>query len=374
MVINHNMDEKYYWIGLNLARGIGPVRLQALLDHFGDLSDAWNANRADLIQAGLHQKTVDHLLEIRSSIDLEVYYQQITSQGIKVLTWLDEDYPPRLKNIQQPPPVLYIKGEYKLQDHWAVAVVGTRRVTSYGRQVTEQISTLLARNGITIISGLARGVDGIAHHAALSTGGRTLAVLGSGVDQIYPPEHRALAEKISQNGAVISDYAPGTPPESANFPPRNRIISGLVGAVVVIEAGETSGALITATFAAEQGKEVFAVPGGIYSPQSKGTNRLIQQGATPMLDPNDILDALDIHKVEQYHQATLMLPADEVESSLLTILNNEPMHIDDIQAQSGLPIEKISASLTMMELKGMVRQVTGMTYLAVREERAEYQT
>lgn len=367
------MDEKLYWIGLNLARGIGPVRLQALLDHFGDLKDAWIANRSDLLEAGLNQKTVDHLLEIRSTVDLEAYYQKIISQGIKVVTWLDEAYPARLKNIQQPPPVLYLRGEYTLQDHWAVAIVGTRRITSYGRQVTEQIATLLARNGITVVSGLARGVDGVAHQAALAVGGRTLAVLGSGVDQIYPPEHRTLADKIMKAGAVISDYAPGTPPEAANFPPRNRIISGLSGAVVVIEAGDTSGALITATFAADQGKEVFAVPGGIYSPQSKGTNRLIQQGATPMLDPQDILEALDIHRVEQYHQASLLLPADEVESSLMTILNLEPMHIDDIQAQSGLPIEKISASLTMMELKGMVRQVTGMTYMAIREDQVEYQ-
>jgi DNA processing protein len=366
-------DEKLYWIGLNLARGIGPVRLQALLDHFGDLQQAWQANRGDLLQAGLNQKTVDNLLDIRSSMDIQAYYDRICAQGIRVITWLDEDYPQRLKNIQQPPPVLYLRGTYTLQDNWAVAIVGTRRVTSYGRQVTEQIATLLARNGVTVVSGLARGVDGVAHQAALSSGGRTLAVLGSGVDQIYPPEHRSLADKIEENGAIISDYAPGTPPESANFPPRNRIISGLSGAVVVVEAGDTSGALITASFAAEQGKEVFAVPGGIYSPQSRGTNKLIVNGAIPMLDPKDILDALDIHKVEQYHQASLLLPADDVESQLLTLLNLEPMHIDDIQAQSGLPIEKISASLTMMELKGMVRQVTGMTYQSVREEQADYQ-
>jgi DNA processing protein len=367
------MDEKLYWIGLNLARGIGPVRLQALLDHFGDLRQAWEANRSDLLSAGLQSKTVDHILELRSGFDLNEYYQKMISQGIKILTWLDEDYPARLKNIQQPPPVLYLRGDVTLQDHWAVGIVGTRRITSYGRQVTEQISTLLARNGITVVSGLARGVDGIAHQAALAAGGRTIAVLGSGVDQIYPPEHRSLAEKIAQAGAVMSDYAPGTPPEAVNFPPRNRIISGLTGATVVIEAGETSGALITASFAAEQGKEVFAVPGGIYSPQSKGTNKLILEGATPLINPEDILNALDIKKVEQYHQASLLLPADEVESRLLTALNLEPMHIDDIQASVGLPVEKISASLTMLELKGMVRQVSGMTYQAVRDNSPEYQ-
>jgi DNA processing protein len=366
-------DEKLYWIGLNLVKGIGPVRLQALLDHFGGLRAAWDANRMDLIQAGLNQKIADHLLEIRSTVDLEDYYQKIINQGIKVVTWLDEDYPIRLKNIQQPPPVIYLLGEYKPDDQWAVAIVGTRRVTSYGRQVTEQVATFLARNGITVISGLARGVDGIAHQAALTANGRTIAVLGSGVDQIYPPEHRPLAERMASAGAVISDYAPGTPPDAANFPPRNRIISGLASAVVVIEAGETSGALITAAFAAEQGKEVFAVPGGIYSPQSKGANKLIQDGANLLLDPKDILDVLDIHHAEQYRQASLLLPADEVESKLLSILSLEPLHIDDIQAQSGLPVEKISASLTMMELKGMVRQVSGMTYQAIHEDQAEYQ-
>jgi DNA processing protein len=240
--------------------------------------------------------------------------------------------------------------------------------------VTEQTAAFLARQGITVVSGLARGVDGVAHHTALNNNGRTIAVLGSGVDEIYPPEHRLLAEKIAIQGAVISDYAPGTPPDSANFPPRNRIISGLSAAVVVVEAGETSGALITATFAAEQGKDVFAVPGGIYSPQSKGTNRLIQQGASPLLDPKDILDLLDIHQVEHYKQASLMLPADEVESTLLRILQLEPRTIDEIKALSGLAVEKISASLTMLELKGMVRQLNGSSYQAIMEDQAEYRT
>lgn len=365
-------DKRLFWIGLNLVKGIGPVRLQALMDYFTDLEDAWKANRTDLLQAGLNQKTVDSLLEVRTHVDLEAYYQQMIQQGIRIVTWLDEDYPSRLKNIPQPPPVLYLRGEYEQSDHWAVAVVGTRRITSYGRQVTEQLATLLARNGITVVSGLARGVDAVAHQASLAAGGRTLAVLGSGIDQIYPPEHRPLAEKITSAGALISDYAPGTPPEAANFPPRNRIISGLAAAVVVVEAGESSGALITASFAAEQGREVFAVPGGIYSPQSRGTNQLILQGATPYLDPQDVLNALDIHKAEQYHQASLLIPADEVENQLLEALSLDAVHIDDLQASTGLPVEKISACLTMMELKGMVRQVAGMTYQAVREDRPEY--
>jgi DNA processing protein len=183
---------------------------------------------------------------------------------------------------------MYIRGEYLPDDLFAVAIVGTRKVTPYGRQVTEEIASFLAANGMTVISGLARGVDAIAHQTALKAGGRTIGILGSGVDKIYPPEHRGLAEQMIARGAIISDYAVGTPPDASNFPPRNRIISGLSLAVVVIEAAETSGALITAEFAAEQGREIFAVPGSILAPQSKGTNRLIQKGAQPLLTPDDL--------------------------------------------------------------------------------------
>ncbi len=362
------LDEKCYWVGFSLVRGIGPVRLQGLLASFGSLSSAWTATSDQLQQAGIQQRVIESILETRNSVNLEEYCDKLHSMEIAYYTPDDEGYPVRLKNISHPPPVIYLKGEYHPEDYWAVGIVGTRRITSYGRQVTEQVTTLLARQGITIVSGLARGVDGVAHNAALQAGGRTIAVLGSGVDQIYPPEHRQLAEKIITHGIVMSDYSPGTQPDSANFPPRNRIISGLSAAVVVVEAGETSGALITASFAADQGKDVYAVPGGIYSPQSKGTNRLLRDGAIPLLDANDILNGLDITKVDHYKQASLFLPADDVESMLLNVLNLEPMHIDEIVLKSELPIDKVSASLTMMELKGLVRQLNGMTYQSIREE------
>jgi DNA processing protein len=199
-----------------------------------------------------------------------------------------------------------------------------------------------------------------------------LAVLGSGVDKIYPPEHRQMAEKISTNGAIISDYAPGTPPESANFPPRNRIISGLSMAIVVVEAGDTSGALITAEFAAEQGRDVFALPGSIYAPQSKGTNRLLRNGAKTLLSPHDVLEALDLTRNVERREIRKAIPADTTEAALLEILNAEPVHVDEIRNRTGLPIEKVSSALTMMELKGMVRQVGGMNYVSVREEQEEY--
>ncbi len=262
------MDDKKYWVAFNLVRGIGAVRLQGLIDHFGDVASAWQGEPDELRDAGLSGKVIERLLEMRGSLDVDKLWDRIVAQGIHIITWQDECYPHRLKEIDQAPPVLYARGEILPEDDFAVAIVGTRRITPYGRQVTEELAGFLASTGITVVSGLARGVDAAAHNAALRAGGRTLAVLGSGVDRIYPPENRTLAEQMMAHGAILSDYPVGTAPEATNFPPRNRIISGLSLAVVVIEAGETSGALITAEFAAEQGREVFAVPGSILAPQS----------------------------------------------------------------------------------------------------------
>lgn len=269
--------------------------------------------------------------------------------------------------------MLYVRGELEADDEWAVAMVGTRRVTAYGRQVADEIATALARSGVTVISGLARGVDSVAHQAALNADGRTLAVLGNGVDLIYPYEHRRLAEKILQSGALISDYPLGTPPEASNFPPRNRIISGLSMAVVVVEAGDKSGALITANFAAEQGRDVFAVPGNINAPQSTGTNRLIQEGARPFLDVRDLLETLDLTMVTEQRVARKILPADALEAKLINVLADLPLHVDDISHQTDLPIATVTSTLALMELKGMVRQVGGMQYVAVREVKSNYQ-
>lgn len=366
------MDDKKYWIGFNLIKGIGAVRMQGLVSYFGDLQSAWRASPADLAGAGLGLKLIERVIQARENVDLDQVWERIEKQGIKILTWQDEAYPQRLKEIDQPPPVLYVRGDYLPDDLFAVAIVGTRRVTPYGRQITEELSSFLAANGLTVISGLARGVDAIAHQTALKAGGRTIAVLGSGVDKIYPPEHRGLAEQMMERGAVVSDYAPGTPPDASNFPPRNRIIAGLSLAVVVIEAGETSGALITAEFAAEQGREVFAVPGSILAPQSKGTNKLIQKGALPLLSVHDLMQALDITRVGEQKAARRIMPGDETEAKLLNVLGSEPLHVDDIRSQSELPIEKVSAALALMELKGMVRQVGGMNYVAVREAQADY--
>jgi DNA processing protein len=369
------MDPRIYWVGFNLVKGIGAVRVKGLLDAFGSLQAAWNAPADALRAAGLPPRALEALLKVRKDVDLHKVCESIHRRGIQVTTWEDEGYPRRLREIDQAPPVLYARGGFVPEDDWSVAVVGTRRVTAYGRQVAEELAAFLAHNQITVVSGLARGVDRIAHEAALRHGGRTIAVLGSGVDVIYPPEHARLVDEITAgHGAVVSDYVPGTPPDSANFPPRNRIISGLSLASVVVEASETSGALITATFAVNQGRDVFAVPGGIYAPQSKGANRLIRDGAHPLLRFEEILEVLDLGKVHEYRAAQLVLPADPVEARLLEVIAAEPAHVDEICARSGLPIDQVSATLTLMELKGMVRQAGGMQFSIVRESRAEYHT
>ena len=358
-------DDKKYWIGFNLVKGIGSVRFQQILSYFNDLSMAWSAPSEAYRQVGLPERVLNNFLKIRQELDLDQYFESILTQGISVLTLLDEEYPSLLREIDQSPPVLYIKGSLEPVDSFAVALVGTRRLTAYGRQVTRDTSIFLAGHGITIVSGLARGVDGLAHRHALEAGGRTIAVLGSGVDVIYPPEHRKLAEAICDNGALISDYPMGTQPEGVNFPPRNRIISGLSLATIVVEAGERSGALITADFAMEQGRDVFAVPGNVLSPASKGTNALIQSGAYAMTSPQDVIDVLNLSHIGEIKSARQLLPSTSLEAKILQVLDFEPKHIDEICNITGITIDQISAALTMMELKGMVQHVGGMRYVSV---------
>ena len=355
-----------YWIGFNLVKGIGAAKFRRLLNHFGDLETAWQAAPEELGSAGLDRRALEGLLAVRASVDLDRVWQQIENAGARVVTWNDADYPRNLLNIAQPPPVLYVKGTLTPADEWAVALVGTRRATAYGREVARTLAAGLAASGVTVVSGLARGIDAAAHQATLDAGGRTLAVMGTGIDIIYPPEHRSLAAAIPQAGALISDYPPGTAAESVNFPPRNRIISGLARGVVIIEAGESSGALITAEFAAEQGREVFAVPGSIFQPAARGANRLIKQGARPLLEVGDILEALDLAHALEQRTARSALPADAIEQRLWEHLSLEPLHVDELGERVGLPIAQVSSALALMELKGLVRQVGYMQYVADR--------
>ena len=246
-----------------------------------------------------------------------------------------------------------------------MAVVGTRNATAYGREVTRRVVTDLARRNVTIVSGSARGIDAIAHRAALDAGGRTIAVFACGVDVVYPSEHQHLAQDIAASGALLSEYPVGAQPESGTFPARNRIVSGLCLGTIVVEAGERSGALITASRALEQNRGVFAVPGGIYAPQSAGTNRLIRDSAAKLiLSADDVLDELQLQLAPQQLEMRQLLPANETEGRLLALLSPEPRHIDALTRQSGLPVAEVSSALTMMELKGLARGVGGMQYVS----------
>jgi DNA processing protein len=366
------LESLAYWIGFNRVRGIGPARLRALLDHYGDIEAAWRAPADALREIGLDRRSIDSLIEARGRLDLAGELERTRRAGIEILIWDDPRYPQRLLTIHDPPPVLYILGELSPADDWAVAVVGTRSASAYGKEAARALAGDLARSGVTIVSGLARGIDAQAHQAALDCGGRTLAVLGSGLDVIYPWEHKKLAAAVAAQGALISEYALGEKPEANNFPARNRIISGLSRGVIVVEAGEQSGALITADFAADQGRDVFAVPGGIFQRNSRGTNRLIRDGAQPALSAADVLEALNLTAVTEHVEAQMLFPTDATEALLLEGLSEEPTHIDEVGRATGLPISTVSSTLALMELKGLVRQVGGMNYVRARETRAAY--
>lgn len=367
------MTETRYWVAFNLVPQIGPAKVQRLLERFGDLQTAWQASHFELATAGLDKRAFDNLLETRQKIDLDAEMEKIARAGVRVLALDAPGYPRLLKNIPNPPCVLYVKGEIISDDEWAVAVVGTRRASAYGREATRQIVTDLVRNHVTIVSGLARGIDAEAHRTALDAQGRTLAVLGCGVDVIYPPEHKALAQQIIEHGALISEYPLGTKPEAGNFPPRNRIISGLSLGALIVEGDEATGARITIEDALEQGRETFAVPGNIFHREARGTNKMIQHGEVKLITcAMDILEELNLTMVEQQKEVRAVLPENETEAALLKQLSTEPIHIDDLRRETGLPIATVSSTLTLMELKGIVRQVGGMKYVVAREKSEEY--
>ena len=366
-----NKDIKY-WVGFNIIAGIGRVKLTQLENYFGNLENAWQAVPSDLKQSGLDSGSTRAITSWRPKISLEAEMEKLERYGVRVLTWHDPDYPSRLKEIYDYPPLLYVRGSLLPEDEWCLAVVGTRRATVYGRQVTEEIVADLAQNKITIVSGLAKGIDSVAHHSALDAGGRTIAVFACGLDTVYPSENANLARRIIQQGALISEYPLGTRPRADNFPRRNRIMSGLSLGVLVVEAGDASGAMITARLALEQNREVFATPGSILSPTSRGTNHLIQEGAKLVRNYTDILEELNLTVVARQMEMKEVIPASDTESLLLKQLSAEPIHIDEVCRSSGLPVSTVTSTLTMMELKGLVKQVGNMNYVLAREVREAY--
>jgi len=363
-----------YWVAFSRIPGIGRARFAHMEGGFRSLADAWRAGAAELRACGLDERSVEAIVAARPGISPDGEMERLARAKVTALTWHDAAYPARLKEIYDPPPVLFVRGEMTPADEWAIAVVGTRRATAYGREIAERLAGDLARNGITVVSGLARGIDHVAHRAALEAGGRTIAVQACGLDMVYPAEHLGLAQQIAGQGALISDYPLGTTPRPEFFPRRNRIMSGVSLGVLVVEAPEGSGALITTSLAMEQNREVFAVPGSVLTPASKGPHRLIQDGAKLVTSVEDILEELNLQASVRPVQMEMreLLPANDEEAELLRILGAGPAHIDDIVRQAHRPTSAVSSALAVMELKGLVKQLGGMNYVRARESRAEY--
>jgi DNA processing protein len=325
-----------------------------------------------MMAAGLDAKTIEALLLAQRKLDLDAELERVERAGVQLLSRDEAGYPAPLAQIPAPPPLIYVKGRLEEVDGWSVAVVGTRSPTTYGKEATRRIVGDLAGAGVTVVSGLAIGIDTIAHTAALEQGGRTIAVLACGLDMVYPERNSGLAEQIRSSGALISEFPLGLRPTPQLFPVRNRIISGLSLGTLVVEAGARSGALLTVGFALEQGRDVFAIPGPIFSPKSEGPNQLIRDGAGLVTQARDLLEALNLSAAAIQQEVQAALPEDPTEAALLALVSYQPQHVDEIRRQSELPITVVSSTLAILELKGLVRQAGVMQYVLAREERAEY--
>jgi DNA processing protein len=356
----------HYSLGFNLVPGIGPTRLARLVERCGSLEAAWHASLHEMQTAGLDTRSCAGLMAAQRELDLAYELQRVREAGLTPVALGDPGYPRLLAEAPNAPPLLYLRGTLDPADAWAVAVVGTRQPTPYGREVAQRLVRELAGAGITIVSGLAIGIDTLAHQAALDAGGRTLAVLACGADIVYPERNTGLAKRIAEQGALLSDYPLGTKPLPLNFPPRNRIISGLSQATLVIEAGLNSGSLITVEFALEQGREVFAVPGSIFSPTSAGCNQLIRNGAGLIGSADDLLAALSLGRAEAQREARSDLPADPNELALYELLDYEPRHIDELSRAAQLSADQAGAALVMLELKGLARQAGALLFVRAR--------
>ena len=367
------MNERDAYIGFAAFPGIGPQRFKLLVEYFGSALKAWESPEKILKDLGLGSKLTEKLATFRKNFSAEKYEQELLSQEIKIVTRIDGEFPKLLSQISDPPIALFIKGKLPHESLPWIGVVGTRKPTSYGRQITEKLTQELALSGLGIVSGMARGVDGIAHSSCLVVGGQTIAVLGCGVDIVYPQEHKSLyTEIIEKGGAVISEVPPGHTVLKGLFPSRNRIISGLSLGVLVTEGAQDSGSLITARYAAEQGREVFAVPGPITSYLSVGPSKLIKQGAKIVTEVEDILEELDINpnnqnpnsKQIQNLKFKFSKPVSSQEESLILKLlsTNGEMHYDELVRQSKLLTSEVGALITQLELSGIIQNLGNGKY------------
>jgi DNA processing protein len=361
------MSDLRYWMALSMLQDVGPVLSKKLLSVFETPERIFDAEVADLLSVeGIGMNRAKNIKGFPFWKNVEEHIRILEKKDIKIVDINSPSYPEMLRQAEDAPVVLYARGDLQSNDRYAIAIVGSRKPTPYGMSVAENISGDLASMGFTIVSGMARGIDAISHKGALSAGGRTIAVLGSGLDVPYPAENKGLMDKIAGSGYVVSEFPPGTPPDKENFPRRNRIISGLSFGVLVIEATADSGSLITAGYALEQGREVFAVPGNITSPTSAGTNELIKRGAILTRKADDIVGELApvLKGFIRSKEKTKIEVTDE-EKKICNLLTGEPRHVDNISRESGLPTSKVLEILLRLELKGAIRQITGNRFYLV---------
>ncbi|GMR18906.1 MAG: DNA-processing protein DprA [Patescibacteria group bacterium] len=364
MILNDR--EKEFWLLWNqLYEHIGPTHFDQLLRAFGSAEKAWKVPAKEFEKLGWRPKALE-ALKNRNNPTVTPTLGNTSRGTYDVIASFEEAYPQSLLQISSPPPILYVRGELIPRDRLALAVVGSRKMTRYGREVVEALVPELAAAGLTIVSGLALGVDTIAHRTALQGGGRTIAVLPCGIDQVYPPSNVSLAEQIirSGRGALVTEFPSGTPAYQSNFPIRNRIISGLALGTLVIEAARGSGTFHTVSAALEQGRDVFAVPGSIFSPYSAGTARLIERGAKPVTRASDILEELEIVAESLKQEVREVSPSTPEEEGILEVLGSDELHIDEVVRRSELDASKVSSILTIMEMKGLVRNSGSGIYQA----------
>lgn len=371
------MNELEAALLLNMVPGIGAVRFQNLKDTFGSLATVFQVSKKELLRVeGLSEKIISSILAYANRLYLAKEEMELADQhGIKILSLNDSNYPTNLKMIYNPPPILYVKGDFSLLESDSLALVGTRTPTPYGEKVTAGLVKELVEFGLISVSGLARGIDTIVHRATLGSKGKTIAVLGSGLLKLYPPENKKLAEIVAENGALVSEFSLKVFPEPGHFPRRNRIISGISLGTVVIEAGQISGALITARLALEQGKDVFAVPGAITSKMSIGPNQLIKQGAKLVEKIEDILEEIgslkekfNCFKESRKESISAELKESELsakEKNLAGLIDFEPASIDFLSERSPLSQGDFAQSLLNLEIKGIVKSLPGKRYVRV---------
>lgn len=363
-------EESKALLYLSLTKGVGSATYRALLERFGSASAILNARKTDLEDIpSIGSKLADEIARSRDSTNIDRELTLAQEHGVNIIPYTYQNYPQNLRAIYDPPLVLYIKGEINPRDVLSIAIVGARRCSYYGQSQSKRLARLLGQSGFTIVSGLARGIDTAAHHGALEVGARTIAVMGCGLGRVYPGENRELAERISCQGAVVSELPMLTPPNEKNFPPRNRLISGLSLGVVVVEAGQRSGALITAHWALEQGKEVFAVPGQVDNPYSRGTHRLLKEGAKLVEDVSDIIEelgplaeTLNIGE-EEGVQDPRSLTLNSQEKKIFSLLSSRPKTIDEITEESQLPAPNVASTLMILEIRKLVKQLSGKRFV-----------